>query len=89
MLQPETDAALAHLEKAGWLSAERSGELQAAWHCQMALRQILNLAIEGAPEAGRFSIGLKARLARAVGAEDFQAVEAALAAHRARVLQAR
>ncbi len=89
VLQPETDAALVHLEKTGWLSAGRSGELQAAWHCQMALRQILNLAIESAPEAERFSIGLKARLARAVGAEDFQAVEAALAGHRARVLQAR
>ena len=87
VLQPETDEALAHLAEAGWISSERSEELQHAWHCQMSLRQILNLAIEGAPDSESFSSGLKSRLARAVGAENFQAVEDELAAHRKRVLR--
>lgn len=86
-VQPETDAALAHLAGLGWLSAARAERLAAAWTFQMSLRQILKLALEGAPDPGRFSSGLKSRLVRAVDAADFETVEAELAAHRARVLQ--
>ena len=80
-----TGDALEALNRADAAPAGLLDDLHRAWALQQALSQLLRLALEGAaPDPSGEPAPLRALLARAGGAVDFPALEAALADARAR-----
>ncbi|NBC19548.1 MAG: bifunctional [glutamine synthetase] adenylyltransferase/[glutamine synthetase]-adenylyl-L-tyrosine phosphorylase [Alphaproteobacteria bacterium] len=78
-IRPASEDALKGLGEAGWLSqAECKTLCQALGHLQ-ALQQVLRLAMGERHDEEAFSSGLRERLCRAVGAEDFDTLRQALA----------
>ena len=75
--------ALRKLADAGELSAEDSATLTEAYRLQSWLQHVERVAVAGAFRADAAGAGLKAVLARAGGADDFDALEAKLEALKA------
>ncbi len=78
LVRPGTADALEGLGQAGWLSPEETGTLSSALAYLQSLQQVLRLAVGDAVDETRFSSGLKNRLCRAVGADDFEALKSRL-----------
>jgi glutamate-ammonia-ligase adenylyltransferase len=79
-----TITALGALEEAGALSAMDAANLIAAYRLELALTQVLRIAVDGVLDAAAATAGLKALLSRTGGEADFETLEAKL-----RDLQAR
>ncbi|MEM9738864.1 MAG: bifunctional [glutamine synthetase] adenylyltransferase/[glutamine synthetase]-adenylyl-L-tyrosine phosphorylase [Pseudomonadota bacterium] len=84
---PNTHDALERLKRAGQIDGLRANRLQEAWTFLSALRQILALALDGAPDPKLFSTGLEARLCRAVKLKSFEDVSDRLQHHYEVVMQ--
>ncbi|MDE3115025.1 MAG: bifunctional [glutamine synthetase] adenylyltransferase/[glutamine synthetase]-adenylyl-L-tyrosine phosphorylase [Pseudomonadota bacterium] len=78
VLCTNTVAALEALQKAGALEADEATALLAAAHLENALMQVLRVAVEGTLDPVAATPGLKALLARAGGARDFDELQARL-----------
>jgi len=79
--ETETRAAVAgadRLAELGWLSADDAAALRAAYAMALALQQVERVALDRPFASQTAGAGLKAAMARAVGAPDFAAVEARL-----------
>ena len=85
ILSPRTAEALARLAEAGVLAPEAANALIDATRLMRRLRGMLRLTIGGDRIEGHASAGLRAALARAGGAADFDALRDKLLAAEARV----
>ena len=79
--------ALTKLAEAGELAAEDAASLSEAYRLQSWLQHVERVAVAGAFRADAAGAGLKAVLARAGGADDFEALEAKLEALKARAAE--
>ena len=70
-----TIAALTALQEAGALDAEETSTLTRAYGLELALTQVLRIAVEGVLDVEAATPGLKALLARAGGETDFATLE--------------
>ncbi len=80
-----TVAALERLSQAGLLDPSDAQTLISTARIEQSLLQVLRIAVEGTLQPRSATRGLKALLARAAGARDFESLEASLADAQARV----
>ena len=83
-LRPGTLDALAALDAAGLVSSDDGRALSEAWSLQQALSQFMKAALDETAGADDEPDAFKTMLARAGGAEDFEALRLKLEAARAR-----
>ena len=80
-------AALPRLAEAGWMDAAEADELRDALVFLARLQQVERVAVAGSLDPGAIGAELRRVLVRAVGAEDFPALESALIGHQARAAE--
>jgi glutamate-ammonia-ligase adenylyltransferase len=77
-LNSNTVSALNALEEIGALTAHEASALVSAYRLELALTQILRIAVDGLLDVEAATIGLKRLLARAGGEADFESLESGL-----------